>query len=239
MKVTCIWASFVLALVALGSTGCNAPGKPKPGPEVPRPDQIVSFPVLYQQNCSACHGDSGQHGVDVDLNNPTYLALAGETRVRQIVENGVPGRLMPAFGQSAGGMLTEQQIDSIVHGLYSTWGKPGILDGKNIPPYATTLTGDAQKGHETFNTYCASCHGEDGKGNEGHGPITDPTYLALVSNQYLRTTIIAGRPDLKMPAWNEHEQLAAMTDQDVTNVVAWLASQRVEFPGQQYSETKR
>lgn len=239
MKVTCVWASLFLVLVTLGSTGCNAPGRPKPGPEVPRPDQIADFPTLYKQNCAACHGDNGEHGVAVSLSNPAYLALVGEGSLHQIVSNGVPGKLMPAFAESAGGMLTAQQVDILVHGIYSEWSKPGILDGKNAPPYTTTLKGDAQKGHEVFNTYCASCHGIDGKGNEKRGPIADPTYLALVSDQFLRSTIIAGRPDLKMPNWQEHKDHPAMTDQDVTDVVAWLASQRVQFPGQQYSETKK
>ncbi|MHB1022732.1 MAG: c-type cytochrome [Acidobacteriaceae bacterium] len=239
MKATCVWASLFLVLVTLGSTGCNAPGRPKPGPEVPRPDKIVDFTTLYKQNCAACHGENGQNGVDVDLNNPVYLALVGETNLRQIVANGIPGKLSPAFAQSAGGMLTDQQVDSLVQGIYSAWSKPGILDGKNAPPYTTTLKGDAQKGHETFNTYCASCHGVDGKGNAKVGPIADPTYLALVSDQLLRTTMIAGRPDLKMPDWQEHQNHPAMTDQDVTDVVAWLSSQRVQFPGQQYSETKK
>ena len=33
------------------------------------------------------------------------------------------------------------------------------------------------------------------------GSIVDPSYLALVSDQSLRSTIIAGRPDLGMPDW--------------------------------------
>ena len=36
---------------------------------------------------------------------------------------------MPAFAESSGGMLTDQQVESIVNGMIDHWGKPGILNG--------------------------------------------------------------------------------------------------------------
>jgi cytochrome c oxidase cbb3-type subunit 3/ubiquinol-cytochrome c reductase cytochrome c subunit len=59
----------------------------------------------------------------------------------------------------------------------------------------------------------------------------DPSYLALVSDQSLRSTIIAGRPDQGMPDWRSDISGAGsgtMTDQEITDVVAWLAAQRTE-----------
>jgi len=59
--------------------------------------------------------------------------------------------------------------------------------------------------------------------------------LALVSNQGLRTIVIAGRPELGAPDWRGNVRGKPMSDQEVTDVVAWLASRRVEVPGQPYS----
>ena len=47
---------------------------------------------------------------------------------------------MPAFAQSAGGMLTDKQIDAIVGGIRS-WAKPVALQGVNLPPYTAQIPG--------------------------------------------------------------------------------------------------
>jgi cytochrome c oxidase cbb3-type subunit 3/ubiquinol-cytochrome c reductase cytochrome c subunit len=223
---------------SLTLVGCNdSPGKPGPGPEVPRPDRIVDFATLYKQNCVACHGDNGQPGAAIPLYNPVYLAIAGEDNIRSVIGNGVPGKLMPAFGKNAGGMLTEQQVDILAKGLISTWGKPGALEGKNPPPYkATQSVENSTVSQQAYATYCARCHGADGQGapagktdqNLAVGSIVDPAYLGLISNQNLRSIIIAGVPG--MPDWRGEGQGPAparpMSDEEVTGVVAWLASHR-------------
>ncbi len=66
------------------------------------------------------------------------------------------------------------------------------------------------------------------------GSITDGSYLALISDQALRAIIIAGRPDLGHPDWRNALPGHPMSDQDVTDVVAWMASQRQQTPGQPY-----
>jgi mono/diheme cytochrome c family protein len=131
-----------------------------------------------------------------------------------------------------------------VDGMMKQWGKPGILAGQNSPAYAATVAGDAQQGQQVFATYCARCHGTDGKGltakdagaktGKSFGSIVDPSYLALVSDQSLRTTTIVGIPDEGMPDWRGDVASHAMTDKEVTDVVAWLASQRTPYPGQPY-----
>jgi cytochrome c oxidase cbb3-type subunit 3 len=57
-------AVFALALLCgLFANGCSKlPGKPAPGPEVPRPESILSPHVLYAQNCAGCHGADGLNG---------------------------------------------------------------------------------------------------------------------------------------------------------------------------------
>ena len=74
----------------------------------------------------------------------------------------------------------------------------------------------------------------DGGGRKASA-ITDDSFLALVSDQGLRTIVIAGRPELGAPDWRGNVPGKPMSDQEVTDVVAWLASRRVQNPGQPYS----
>ncbi|GGG80024.1 c-type cytochrome [Edaphobacter dinghuensis] len=246
MKVQTLLSCVVVSLLTFASFGCNsAPGRPKAEPEVPRPEEIHDFATLYKQNCAACHGENGKQGIATSLANPEYLALAGEDTLIRITAKGIPGTLMPPFAQSAGGMLTDQQVHDLVDGMIRQWGNSQALAGQSAPSYAATGTGDVQQGQQSFTTYCASCHGPDGTGlkgknvgaNASRGSIVDPSYLALVSDQNLRTTAIVGLPGQGMPDWRGDVLSHAMTDKDVTDIVAWLASHRTQFPGQQYPAT--
>ena len=240
------FASFyALAVVAaaLAVAGCSrVPGRPGPGPEVPRPDDVLNFTTLYKANCAACHGENGRDGAAISLANPVYLGVAGEDNLRQITANGVSGKLMPPFAKSAGGMLTDQQIGVLAHGMMQQWSKPDLLAGLSIPQYRSTLAGDAARGQQAFGVFCARCHGAAGEGSTGDaksktgkiGSIVDGSYLALISDQGLRSIAIAGRPDEGMPDWRT-DGAQPMTDQQVTDIVAWLASKRTNNPGQPYS----
>jgi cytochrome c oxidase cbb3-type subunit 3/ubiquinol-cytochrome c reductase cytochrome c subunit len=210
---------------------------------VVRPEEVLEFTTLYRQNCSACHGERGRQGAAISLSNPVYIALAGETHLQQAIANGVPGKLMPPFAMSAGGMLTGKQVSVLAQGIQKQWGNPSVLAGQNPPPYMTTLPGSAEHGLLAYGVFCARCHGAvgeggpaDGKPNSTQGKIgsiVDPSYLAIISDQNLRSITIAGRPDEAMPDWRG-DAAQPMTDQQVTDILAWLATKRVANPGQPY-----
>jgi cytochrome c oxidase cbb3-type subunit III len=54
----------------------------------------------------------------------------------------------------------------------------------------------------------------------------NPSYLSLITDQGLRTVVITGRPDFDAPDWRNNVPGHPMSDQQITDVVAWLASQR-------------
>jgi cytochrome c oxidase cbb3-type subunit 3/ubiquinol-cytochrome c reductase cytochrome c subunit len=195
----------------------------------------VDFGTLYTQNCAACHGTEGRGGASIALANPVYLAVVDQTTMHNIVANGVRGTSMPAFAQSAGGMLTEQQIEVITSEIFSRWGHKQVIDGANPPSYAAKAAGNINRGQLVFGTYCASCHGSEGGGTRKGSAITNDSVLALVSDQGLRTTVITGRPELGAPDWRGNVPGRPMTDQEITDVVAWLAARRAQNPGQPYS----
>jgi cytochrome c oxidase cbb3-type subunit 3 len=230
---------FVLASLAgvlAETTACGTRGK-EPGPPVDSavipPAKILDFDFLYARNCAGCHGPDGKGGAAIGLANPVYLAIADDAVIRRVTANGVPGTSMPAFAQHSGGMLTDDQINVITGGIRARWFKADALRDVHPPPYSAESPGDPKRGAGVYGAYCASCHGAEAHGwQEGSthggqaGSIVDGSYLALVSDQGLRTTIIAGRPEMGAPDWRGDASGKAMSPEDVSDVVAWLAAQR-------------
>ena len=210
----------------LAFTACSPHGKPAPGPEVPRPDSVLDPVVLYRENCAACHGAEGKNGAAMALSDPVYLAIVDDDTLRSTISKGRVGTAMSAFAQKEGGMLTAQQIDAIIHGIRQRWSQPNVLSGVAAPPYAAKTPGNPQPGQAVYTTYCASCHGTDNQGGPKAGSVTNRAYLSLISDQGLRTLVIAGRPDFNAPDWRSNVPGHPMSDQEISDVVAWLVAQR-------------
>jgi cytochrome c oxidase cbb3-type subunit 3 len=230
--------SIAVALCMLTTAllaGCdNAPGRRAIDEANVAPDKIVDFSVLYRTNCAGCHGPDGRGGAALALANPIYLAIADADVLRRVTADGIAGTSMPAFARRSGGILTDQQIDAVVNGIRARWTTPSAVAAIDLPlpPYSDPLPGDVRRGRAVFGMYCASCHGDEGRGAPGGSSIVDKSYLALVSDQGLRTTVIAGRPDLGSPDWRGNTRGNSMTSQNISDVVAWLSSQRPPWQGQ-------
>jgi len=230
---------YLCAAIALGLmlfSGCSAPhGQPRQGSETLAPNEVLEFRTLYSENCAGCHGPEGRGGAAIGLADPVYLAIADDVAIRKVIANGVHGTAMPAFAESAGGLLTDAQIDVLTKDIRSRWSKQGILDAAAAPSYAPKSAGDARRGEVAYGAYCESCHGPGGSGGKKGSAITNDSFLALVSDQGLRTIVITGRPELGAPDWRGDVPGKPMSEQEVTDVVAWLASQRVQDPGKPYA----
>lgn len=233
-RVRYLCASAVMGLMLF--SGCSSPrGQPRQGSEFLSPSEVLEFGTLFSENCAGCHGAEGRGGAAIALADPVYLAVADDALIRKVIANGVRGTAMPAFAQSAGGMLTDKQIDVIASEIRSRWSRQGILNGVNPPSYAPNSAGDAQRGEVAYKTYCESCHGPGGHGGPKGSSIANDSFLALVSDQGLRTIVIAGRPELGAPDWRGNVPGKSMSDQEVTDLVAWLGSRRSQNPGRPYS----
>lgn len=224
-----IAVGIVAAIAALGLLACDSlPGRPDEADRYRRPSQILDFATLYRTNCSGCHGADGWLGAARPLADPIYLAAVRPDQVRDIVSHGVPGTGMPVFARSAGGTLSEAQIEALTTGLFERWADPSKVAGEIIPPFRGRA-GRAGRGEAVFASFCASCHGANGTGGPDGASVVDPSFLALVSDQMLRNSVIFGRPDLGMPDWRT-DGTRPMTATEISDVVAWMASQRVPTP---------
>jgi cytochrome c oxidase cbb3-type subunit 3 len=221
MKHRAVWFATGLAIVL---AGCG--NKPE---QYVLPDQISDFSALYANNCAGCHGADGRFGAARPLNDPLYLALIGKQRLRDVIAKGVPETAMPAFAQSAGGALTDRQLTILADQIEARWSRPQEFAGVVLPPYSAD-PGDPEHGHAVFNGYCSRCHGADRTDALKGASIVDPAFLALVSDQSLRSSVIAGRADQNVPDWRSDSPDHAMTPQEISDVVAWLSSHRA-LPG--------
>jgi len=227
------WRATLGSFLALSGASilwaCDAlPGRPKGAAEESSPPR--DFERLYANNCAGCHGADGRFGPARALHDPVYLAWVPPDRFRTVVEEGIPGTAMSPFGKRSGGPLSSEQVDALVSGVIEYWSAPAEQkEGKPPPPYAAPL-GDPDRGVGVYAAACAECHGADGRGGTKGHDIVDPSFLALISDQSLRTTVVVGRRDLGMPDWRG-ERGAALTPDQVSDVVAWVAGHRVPVVG--------
>jgi cytochrome c oxidase cbb3-type subunit 3 len=224
-------AAALVSLLVIITAGCDPPGKPEPEP-VNKQD-ITDFAELYGNNCAGCHSADGKSGPARPLNNALYLSIIPKDTLRNTIYYGRPGTAMPAWALSQGGPLTDKQVDALVEGIEKNWSKPTNFAGGGPPSYAATKAGDPVHGKKLFGRACFMCHGPGAP----IGPVTDPTYLALVSDQLLRTAILEGWPTLGMPDYRTVSLGHALSDQDITDVVSYLSSMRPIPPNSQTAHT--
>jgi cytochrome c oxidase cbb3-type subunit 3 len=231
--LACAGVFSLLMLLA----ACDPPGKPDP-----REDDLAAatdFKTLYASNCAGCHGADGRQGPGRVLNDPLYLAVSSKDNLRQILTYGRPGTLMPAWAISQGGQLSDPQINALVDGMETNWAKPFNARGAPLPSYTGAgFSGDAAKGKKLFLRGCFACHAKGGVA----GALLDPAYLALSSNQNLRTSVIVGRPDfpgLAMPNYQSLNAGHALSDQDIADLVSYLSSLRPQTSPIAMAETKQ
>jgi mono/diheme cytochrome c family protein len=226
-------AFLAFSAALLGGCG-HAPGDP-PNP-ILRPTEVSDFAALYNQNCAACHGANGQNGPAVDLANPEYQALVDDTTLCKWISNGMPGTEMTAFAQSAGGMLTDAQVNALIAGMRRQWLQPNVFGGTAPPAYAQLQGGDPHRGETTYALRCATCH------ESSRQQITSPIYLSLIGDQALRSIIIAGRPDIGQPDWQHDSSggkaAAPLSPQEVEDIVTYLGGLRNPAPGQAASSAQ-
>ena len=221
----------------MGVACSNSRGRPGPDSEVLPPREITDFHFLYAKNCAACHGPEGKDGAAIPLGDPVFLAIADDA-----VDS--PHRHKRSTGHPDACLRTRARAEcSPTNRSIHRHRNPLLGEARSrratraCLPMSREAPGDPTRGAEVYATYCSSCHGPDGRGGQKASSIVDGSYLALVSDQQLRTIVIVGRPELGAPDWRDNVPGQPMSAQEISDVVAWLAAQRPQFPGTSHTRT--
>ncbi len=95
---------------------------------------------------------------------------------------------------------------------------------------APALTTASTSGEDLYRNNCSACHGIDGRGGAGV-PLSLPSFLNSVSDNYISNTITLGRPGRIMPAFR------TLDDKEVMAIVQFMR-QWAPGSGQSFSEVK-
>lgn len=69
--------------------------------------------VLWEFDCSSCHGVTGEGDTAPALNSQQFLQSATDEQIHQLVSVGIPGTQMSAYSQDFAGPLTSEQIKAV------------------------------------------------------------------------------------------------------------------------------
>lgn len=82
--------------------------------------------VVFATNCVACHGDQAQGGFGWPLAK-TWSGNHPEVYIYDVISQGIDNTLMPAWAQSKGGPLEQQQIDDVTAYILSLDPVSGVV----------------------------------------------------------------------------------------------------------------
>lgn len=207
---------------------------PIPEPVDPTPAEGHTLYLLY---CSSCHGADGVGAVarmsgadqspDLDkidqprelitpsLRNADALAVASDDYLRDIIFHGRSDTGMPAWGTDGG--LSSREMDRLVATIRGWEVSPPPLES------IAANRGDADYGRKLYRSRCMGCHGTSGEGGVGVS-LRSPSFLAVASDEFLRDSILYGRPNTAMPSWKE------LSADDTSHLIAYLRSWQLEAP---------
>lgn len=129
---------------------------PPTGTAGPLPPTVVAYPAgnatagqkVFEDNCVVCHGERGQGNIGANLRKD-WPSLDPDKLIEATVARGVQGSKMPAWAQSNGGPLTNQQIADVT--AY-------VRTFKAAPPPAPTVSNIPASGPGA-NTIALVCGG--------------------------------------------------------------------------------
>lgn len=171
---------------------------------------------LFNRNCVACHGETGDKVSGVRLKDRAFIGGRSDEQLARMIAQG-NARGMPAWGQAAGGPLSDADIKKIIEYLRaSATGTPTAA----APSLVAASPAQVARGKEIFNSTCTTCHGET-RDKIPQARLFDAAWLAEKGDATLMQSITNGKG--AMPAWGK-EKGGPLAPEDVAAVLAYLKS---------------
>jgi cytochrome c oxidase cbb3-type subunit III len=191
------------------------------------PQQLEEGALLYRENCAVCHGPNGEGRVGATLAKD-WPSIRPSATIRAIIERGIPGSVMPAWGEQHGGPLSSSQVDSLVAFILS-WQTGGAWDESIYPTQtarppitpAPNVEGDPNHGALLFGENCAVCHGPNGEGRVG--ATLAKNWSGIRPDLLIKTTVQRGIPGSVMPAWDKAYG-GPLEESEINDIVAFVLS---------------
>ncbi len=186
------------------------------------PGDPVRGGELFVANCAVCHGVNGQGRVGASLEE--FPGIDPSAAIEATIAAGVPGSVMPAWGQANGGPLSGQDIHDIAAYIVAAFG--GTQPIVPLPTYVApsiaalpNVEGDPSAGAVVYQENCVVCHGAQGQGRFGvplakAWPSTDPA-------TYIRQVVTDGIKGTVMPTWGKAGG-GPLSDGNIADVAAFV-----------------
>ncbi|MHC4406743.1 MAG: c-type cytochrome [Planctomycetota bacterium] len=180
--------------------------------------------TLFSAFCSGCHGPAGKGRRFPEtvpfpsVASPDFLAVATDDFLKETILRGRPGRRMPAWDTSGGG-LRREEIAAIVAHLREL---AGVAEPEEEPAEPRWVRADADAGQRLYTARCSACHGADGKWLEAP-ELSNPVLLSTATDTYLVETISRGRRGTPMPGFRNPSPVhPVLSRTDVESIVAFI-----------------
>ena len=177
---------------------------------------------LFVDNCAVCHGVDGQGRVGASLKS--FPGIEVSATIRQTISQGVPGSVMPSWGEANGGPLSDQDIADLTAYIVSAFS--GTEPLAPLPTYQPpviqplpNIAGDPSAGAVVFQANCAVCHGAEGQGRFGR--TLAKVWPANQPAAYISGLIHEGVSGSPMPAWAKSNG-GPLTDTQIEDVTAYI-----------------
>lgn len=209
-----LWTPVLTALLLMASVQValaqDGPGDPVRGGE------------LFVENCAVCHGVDGQGRIGASLES--FPGIDAGAALEAVIAAGVPGSVMPAWGESNGGPFGAQDIDDLAAYIVAAFG--GTQPITPLPTYVAPpipalpqVEGDPSAGAVVYQSNCVVCHGDQGQGRFGLAlakawPVNDPPI-------YIQQVVRQGIEGSTMPAWARANG-GPLSDAEIGDVAAFV-----------------
>lgn len=192
----------------------------------PRGGDLESGRDVYSKYCQSCHGENGEGGAGLAINQRDFLRFASDAFILKTLRYGRKNTAMPAWNN-----LVEEEVRQLFAYIRS-WN-----DGPVNPPPMLLPPANLSQGEIDFHYNCSRCHGVNGEGNTGPA-IVNRDFLKAASDNYLFQTIARGRSHTSMFGWSDDlNSQEALSKQDISDIIGYMKEKAGKAPEYIYPGT--
>lgn len=179
---------------------------------------------IYRANCYTCHGVDPAHdgllGPTITGSSRALLKIRLEKGGRHYPKGYKPKRTTTVMPPQA---HLIKNLDDLLAYINMDHSRP------RASQVAVSGNPAVNRGKALFTATCGGCHQSNGEGKVGLAPsVTDQDFLALVSDDFIKTTIKTGRPGTNMIPF------AFLGDAKINDIATYIRSFQRK-PSRQYN----